>query len=165
MAAVIAQRASLAHIPLVLQILLIPLKNAAFSASDRAAWPPSMREHANVFSLRALDMLWLRDLYLPNEADRAHPDASPLLREGKEVFKRMAPAWVGVAELDILRSEAEMYAEKMKENGVDVTLRVFKGATHLTSAADRVSWLLFVGVCCVHGFFGVGVFVGACDSG
>ena len=99
-----------------------------------------MREHEGIFILGALDMLWFRDLYLPNEADRAHPDASPLLREGDEIFKGMAPAWVGVAELGVLRSEGEMYAEKMKENGVDVTLRVFKGATHATIAADRVSW-------------------------
>ncbi|KAF8599644.1 hypothetical protein BDV93DRAFT_525888 [Ceratobasidium sp. AG-I] len=136
--AVLAQRASLAHIPLVLQILLVPGTNATFSASDRSAWPPSMRELENIFSLCALDVLWFRDLYLPNEADRANPDASPLLREGKEVYNGMAPAWVGVADLDVLRSEGELYAEKMKEGGVDVTLKVFKGATHLTVAADRV---------------------------
>ncbi|KAG8794244.1 hypothetical protein FRC12_000097 [Ceratobasidium sp. 428] len=58
--------------------------------------------------------------------------------EDESVFKNLAPAWVGVAELDVLRSEGEAYAEKMKKHGVPVTLTMYRGATHLTPAADRV---------------------------
>ncbi|KAG8793738.1 hypothetical protein FRC12_001747 [Ceratobasidium sp. 428] len=58
--------------------------------------------------------------------------------ENESVFKNLAPAWVGVAEMDVLRSEGEAYAEKMKKHGVPVTLTMYKGATHLTPAADRV---------------------------
>ncbi|KAG9091278.1 hypothetical protein FRC06_000637 [Ceratobasidium sp. 370] len=138
LSAVVAQRAAHNGIPLALQIIFTPLTNATFSANDRASWPPSMQEYEHVFALRALDMLWLRDLYLPNLEERALPDASPLLQDDPKVYARMAPAFVGVMELDVLRSEAEMYAEKMRRFGVSVTLKEYKGATHLTLAADRV---------------------------
>ncbi|KAG9124486.1 hypothetical protein FRC07_011465 [Ceratobasidium sp. 392] len=138
LSAVLAQRAARHGIPLVLQIVYTPLTNATFTAEDRANWPPSMQEHEHVFALRALDMLWLRDLYLPNPEDRALPDASPLLQDDPKVYQGMAPAFVGVMEFDVLRSEAEMYAEKMQNFGVPVTLKEYKGATHLTVAADRV---------------------------
>ncbi|KAG8720901.1 hypothetical protein FRC09_008808 [Ceratobasidium sp. 395] len=141
LSAIIAQRASRHGIPLVLQIIFTPLTNATFSAKNRADWPPSMQEYEHVFALRALDMLWLRDLYLPNAADRSLPDASPLLQDDPEAYQAMPPAFVGIMELDVLRSEAEMYAEKMRNHGVPVTVKVYKGATHLTVAADRACQL------------------------
>ncbi|QRV74661.1 carbohydrate esterase family 10 protein [Ceratobasidium sp. AG-Ba] len=138
LAAVLAQRASQAGIPLVLQILFTALTNATFTADQPQNWPPTMKEYANIFSLRALDMLWLRDLYLPNPADRALPDASPLLVDDPKAYEGMPPAFLGAMELDVLRSELEMYAEKMRKFGVPVTLKEYKGATHMTIAADRV---------------------------
>lgn len=86
-----------------------------------------MIEYADIFALRALDMLWLRDLYIPNVSQRSLPDASPLLQEDPRAFKDMAPAWVGVVELDVLRSEGEAYVEKLKDNGVPVTFKMYKG--------------------------------------
>lgn len=86
-----------------------------------------MAEYANIYALRALDMLWFRDLYIPDKSQRSLPDASPLLQENPRAFKEMAPAWLGVAELDVLRSEGEAYAEKMKNNGVPVTFKMYQG--------------------------------------
>lgn len=140
LAAVVAQRASLASppIPLVLQLLGVPITDNTFKASDKSGWTPSMLEYQNVFSLRALDMLWCRDLYIPNEKDRARPDASPLLQDDKRAFEGLAPALIALAELDTLKSEGEMYAEKLKAHGVPVTLKEYKGLTHTGVAADRV---------------------------
>ena len=86
-----------------------------------------MIEHEHVWALRTPIVFWFRDLYVPNPGDRARVDASPLLQETKEIYERMVKAWVGVMELDVLRSEGEMYAEKMKVHGVDVVLKEYKG--------------------------------------
>ncbi|CAE6458817.1 unnamed protein product [Rhizoctonia solani] len=140
LSAVIAQRASLAspRIPLVLQILVVPGTDMTFTVADQSKWTPSMLEYQNVWALRALDMLWLRDHYLPNVEDRAKPDASPLLQEDKKAYEALAPALVIVNELDILKDEGIMYAEKMRERGVSVALKEVKGVTHIGLAADRV---------------------------
>lgn len=140
LAAITAQRATLAspRIPLVLQVLIIPGTDMTFPATDKSKWTPSMLDYQNVWALRALDMLWLRDGYLPNVEDRAKPDASPLLQEDKEVYEGLAPALVVVTELDILKSEGIMYAEKMEGYGVPVILKEIKGLTHLGWTADRV---------------------------
>lgn len=153
----IAQRASLAspRVPLVLQILTVPATNLTFTALDKSNWTPSRVEHQGVFALRALEMFWCRDYYVPRVEDRVNPDASPLLQEDKRAYEGLPPALVLVTELDVLKSEAEMYAEKMKLHGVPVTLKEYKGSeleivnaspnrhagvTHLSVAADRVSY-------------------------
>ncbi|KAG8720902.1 hypothetical protein FRC09_008809 [Ceratobasidium sp. 395] len=140
LAAVLAQRAAAASppIPIALQVLMVPITDCTFTEDDRSGWTPSMIEYADIYALRAVDMLWFRDLYIPNAAQRRLSDASPLYMENESVFKNLAPTWVGVAELDVLRSEGEAYAEKMKKHGVPVTLTMYRGATHLTPAADRV---------------------------
>ncbi|KAG8739165.1 hypothetical protein FRC10_006088 [Ceratobasidium sp. 414] len=109
LSAVVAQRAALSGIPLAPQIIFTPLTNATFSANDCESWPPSTQEYEH----RALDMLWLWDLYLPNPEERALLNASPLLQDDPKAYSGMAPAFVGAMELDVPRSEAEMYAEKM----------------------------------------------------
>lgn len=86
-----------------------------------------MIEHEHVWALRAPVVLWFRDLYVPNPEDRKSVDASPLLQEDKRVYEGMVKAWVGVMELDVLRSEGEAYAEKMKGHGVDVVLKEYQG--------------------------------------
>ncbi|KAG8702641.1 hypothetical protein FRC08_003348 [Ceratobasidium sp. 394] len=140
LAAVLAQRAASASppIPIVLQALMVPITDCTFVENDRSRWTQSMVEYADIYALRAVDMFWFRDLYIPNPAQRSLPDASPLLQENEAVFKNLAPAWIGVAELDVLKSEGELYAQKLQQHGVPVTLTMYKGATHLTPAADRV---------------------------
>lgn len=86
-----------------------------------------MIENEHTFSLPTLNMLWLRDRYLPNVEDRTKPEASPIYQENKAAFEGMPHTWIAVAELDALRSEGEMYAEKLQQFGVPVTLKVLKG--------------------------------------
>lgn len=65
--------------------------------------------------------------YLPNIEDHNNPDAIPLLAND---FEALPPTFIAVAEYDPLRDEAVQYAEKLKTNGVNVTLNLYKGTTH-----------------------------------
>lgn len=86
-----------------------------------------MVEYQNIFGICAFDILWFRDHYVPKVEDRTNPEASPLLQNEKKAYEGMPQALVLVTELDPLKSEGELYAEKMRENGVAVTLKEYKG--------------------------------------
>ncbi|KAL5635254.1 hypothetical protein ACGC1H_003073 [Rhizoctonia solani] len=128
-AAAVAQRACLASppIPLVFQNLLVPALNLSFSVTKRENWTPSMLEHEHIWALSVADVFWYIDLYVPNGRDRTNPEVSPGLQEDKSAFKGMPPTWVTVADMDVLCSEAEMYAEKLRAHGIPATLKTLKG--------------------------------------
>ncbi|KAJ1307165.1 hypothetical protein OPQ81_001282 [Rhizoctonia solani] len=140
LAAVVTQRASLttSRIPLVYQALITPVIDTSFLADDRSRWTPSMIEHEDNWDLTVLEMLWFRDLYIPKVHDRTKPEASPCYQEDKSVFEGMPPTWISVAEMDTLRSEGEMYAEKLKSYGIPVALRTLTGLPHTGIKCDMV---------------------------
>ncbi|KAH7342131.1 Alpha/Beta hydrolase protein [Rhizoctonia solani] len=140
LAAIVAQRASLnsPRIPIKLQVLLVPVIDASFTAEDRSRWTQSMVEYEDNFSLPVLNMFWLRDKYLPDPKDRTHPEASPNYQENQVAFSGMPSTLIAVAELDSLRSDGELYAQKLEQYGVPVTVKVLKGITHMAVRADRV---------------------------
>ncbi|KAG8729223.1 hypothetical protein FRC11_009266, partial [Ceratobasidium sp. 423] len=137
LAAAIAQQASLSEPPIKLvgQAIFMPALDATPSY-DPKTWSPSMREYAEIPGLWTRDVLWARDMHTPNEGDRADPKASPLLQKHNKAFEVMAPTWIGVAEMDTLRSDGESYAEILKSQGVRVELKIYIGASHLTVVAD-----------------------------
>ncbi|EUC58827.1 lipase from carbohydrate esterase family CE10 protein, putative [Rhizoctonia solani AG-3 Rhs1AP] len=141
LAAVVAQRACLASppIPLVFQNLLVPALNLSFSSAEREKWTPSMLEHEHIWALSVADVFWHIDLYVPNVQDRTKPEVSPGLQENTLAFKGMPPTWLCVADMDVLCSEAEIYAEKLRAHGIPVTLKTLKGLPHHGIGADRVS--------------------------
>jgi len=68
-----------------------------------------------------LDMAWCNDLVsAPN-----HAGLAPL-------------TWIGVAECDPLRDEAELYAEKLRESGNKVITKRYKGVPHTFMHMDKV---------------------------
>jgi acetyl esterase/lipase len=128
-------KAALANppIPLVFQLLVVPVTdNTAGPADDRY---PSWKECANTLALVPKKMLWFKNNYSPNEADWSKWDNSPIFAP-EETFKKAPPAWIGVAELDILRDEGLAYGEKLRQAGVPVETKVYEGAPHPIMAMD-----------------------------
>lgn len=96
--------------------------------ADSTAYP-SWREFQDSTVLGARFMTWMRDFYLPDEADRTKWECSPIFAP-QEAFEKAPPTFVAVAELDILRDEGIAFAEKLKQAGVNVDLRTYQGCLH-----------------------------------
>lgn len=79
--------------------------------------------------------MWYRRTYLPNEQDWAKWDSSPLLAP-EDLFRKSPMAWIAVTELDVLRDEGIAYSQKLKDAGVEATIKVYKGAPHPIMAMD-----------------------------
>ncbi|MDH4146887.1 MAG: alpha/beta hydrolase [Acidimicrobiia bacterium] len=121
LAAVVAQRARDRNGPdIALQVLVYPVTDADF---DR----PSYVDPANQLILDREAMMWFWDHYVPDEAQRAEPDASPLRAAS---LAGLPPAVVLTAEHDVLRDEGEAYAEALRQAGVPVDFRRHEGQTH-----------------------------------
>ncbi|KAI0778246.1 alpha/beta hydrolase fold-domain-containing protein [Trametes elegans] len=138
LAAIVAHKAALSEppIPLTFQLLVVPVTdNTASTTDDRY---PSWKENANTVALVPAKMIWFRHNYSPNKEDWAKWDNSPIFAPD-EAFKKSPPAWIGVAELDILRDEGIAYGEKLKKAGVPVEIKVYKGAPHPIMAMDGKS--------------------------
>ena len=66
-------------------------------------------------------MNWIWDQYLPDPTAGLQWKASPLRAE---TLKGACPAFIASATHDVLRDEAELYAQKLREAGVSVRLRL-----------------------------------------
>ena len=66
------------------------------------------------------------DLYC-DKSQRLNPYISPLLSDN---LASMPPTLIQTAEFDVLRDEAEVYAEKLAENGVEVECVRYNGQIH-----------------------------------
>lgn len=121
-------------IPLVFQLLVVPVTDntASVSGTPHASW----LENTNTAWLSPARMLWFRHNYLPNEEDWNKPDSSPIFYPD-DLIAKAPPAWIGLAELDILRDEGLAYAEKLKKAGVEVEVQIYTGAPHPIMAMDK----------------------------
>jgi acetyl esterase len=121
LAAVVAQMARDRGGPgLVFQLLVVP-------TTDFTADTPSLKENGAGYLLTREDIEWFKGHYLRNEADKTNPLASPLLAAN---FAGLPPAFIQTAEFDPFRDEGEAYGQKLKEAGVQVTLKRYNGAIH-----------------------------------
>ena len=135
-AAVIAQKAVLrpqVGISVRLQLLFVPVTDNTATTSSNPSW----KAFEFTAGLPANKMLFYRRHYLPNQADWSHREASPLLASD-EIFGRLPPARIIVAELDILRHDGEEYARKLVANGVPVEVTVMERMPHSFPAMDGV---------------------------
>jgi acetyl esterase len=119
LAAVVALRARDRDFPLVLQVLMYPVTDAAMDTH-------SYEEFADGYRLTRNSMQWYWGHYR-GDADPADPELSPL--RARELGG-VAPAFVTTAEFDPLRDEGEAYAERLREAGVPVTLKRYDGLIH-----------------------------------
>jgi acetyl esterase len=102
------------------QVLIYPVTTMTFDQ-------PSVTQFAKGYILeRPMMDAMLRD-YLPNEADRRHPLASPLLATD---LRGLPPALVITAGFDPLRDQGMAYAKAMQRAGVAVELRNYRGMVH-----------------------------------
>ena len=116
----------------VMQLLIVPVTDNTASTSSTLSW----RENEFSPALPAEKMSWYRRHYLPDERTWGEVEASPLLYS--DGWKRQPKALIVVGELDVLRSEGEAYAEKLRAAGVEVQLKVMKGMPHPFLAMDGV---------------------------
>jgi acetyl esterase len=97
-----------------------------YPVTDADFTSPSYTEFAEGFGLTRAGMAAYWDLYCSHLADRLNPLAAPLRAD----CAGMPPTLIQLAELDVLRSDGERMAAKMRAAGVDVTLTVYPGMLH-----------------------------------
>ncbi|HEX6348551.1 MAG TPA: alpha/beta hydrolase [Candidatus Dormibacteraeota bacterium] len=120
LAAVMAIKARDAGIGLSHQVLIYPVTDCDLDTDSYVA-------NATGYGLTRAGMGWFWDHYVPDPAQRTHPDASPLRAES---LARVAPATVAVCELDPLRDEGVAYAERLHAEGVPTRLLRYEGMIH-----------------------------------
>ncbi|MDY0882581.1 alpha/beta hydrolase [Dongia soli] len=65
--------------------------------------------------------------YLAKAADATHPYAAPLHARD---FSKLPPAYIAAAWFDVLREDSSLYAEKLREAGVEATYQCAPGLVH-----------------------------------
>jgi acetyl esterase/lipase len=117
-------------LPIVYQVLIVPVVDNTIEEDGSSPLPgfyESWSKWKNTVGLTPEKMLWFRNYYLPDKSQQSHPDASPIYQKDPKVWAKLPDAWVGVAELDILRDEGELYAQKLRQAGSTVELVVYPG--------------------------------------
>ena len=95
--------------------------------TDLSTKHPSYQLFGKKYGLTEAQMDWYKGHYLSSPDEAWDPRVSPLLAKD---LSGLPPALVVVAGFDPLRDEALVYAERMREAGVPVTVRLFDGSTH-----------------------------------
>jgi acetyl esterase len=110
-----------ADLPLpAVQLLIYPV-------AETAGIAPSRQTFGDGFLLTRNDMNWFEDHYLPPGVDRADPRVALL---NASDLSGLPPAYVATAGFDPLRDEGEVFAQRLREAGVDVALRRHPSLVH-----------------------------------
>jgi acetyl esterase/lipase len=119
LAAVVARRGRDHAVPVALQLLLYPVISHAFDT-------PSYSYFSEGYGLTRDGMRWYWDQYLGG-SDGKNPDVSP-----SEIpdLRRLPRAIVVTAEADVLRDEAESYAQRMFLSTVETEGYRYDGMVH-----------------------------------
>lgn len=106
------------------QLLFYPVTDCSFDT-------PSYMEFAEKHFLtrEAMKWFWNHYLYLPDKKLRRDPLVSPLQASVNQL-RKLPPALIITAEMDVLRDEGEAYALKLMEAGVEVTAVRYLGIIH-----------------------------------
>ena len=96
---------------------------------------PSMQEFGPQFGMDEERMRPTIRMYLPDPADEQNPYAAPNFAED---LAGLPPAHILTAEYDGLRDGAELYAERLRDAGVAVTLTRHAGHIHTSPVMTAV---------------------------
>ncbi len=102
------------------QVLIYPV-------ADTRMDTPSYIENAQAKPLNAAMMKWFADQTFAKKEDASDPKVALLQAK---TLKGLPSATVITAQIDPLRSEGQMLAEKLKADGVDVAYKNYDGVTH-----------------------------------
>jgi acetyl esterase len=119
LAAIVAQQRP---VPLVFQLLIYP-------ATDMTQSHPSHVENAAGPVLTAEGMEWFIGHYMPSDADKTDPLASPHFAPDA-MLRGTPPALIITAEHDPLRDEGEAYGRRLIANGVTTSIVRYNGMFH-----------------------------------
>lgn len=97
-----------------------------FPVTDASAKTRSYELFRDGYFLTEKQMDWYIAHYLPDEADRLDPRASPLRGD----VTGHPPAHVALSGFDVLRDEGLAYAQKLRDAGVPTTLQLVEGHIH-----------------------------------
>jgi acetyl esterase len=119
LAAIVSQQRP---VPIVFQMLIYP-------ATDMTASFPSHIENAAGPVLTKQAMEWFTNHYMPADADKKDPLASPHFAPDS-LLQGAPPALIITAELDPLRDEGEEYGRRLIANGVTASVVRYNGMFH-----------------------------------
>lgn len=102
------------------QLLLYPVTDLSYSSN-------SYKTFGNGYGLDKDVMVWFGNYYIRSQEDAKNPLVAPL--HAKD-FTDLPPAFIVVAENDVLRDEAIQYGNKLRSAGVDAELTIAKGLVH-----------------------------------
>jgi acetyl esterase len=108
---------------IVLQVLLYPVLDDDFTTASYRTLADGR------FGLSEVQMRWYWDAYAPTEDAQRDPLAAPGKAKAADL-RGVAPAFIGVGDLDPLLDEARSYAARLAEAGVPVELHVYRGGFH-----------------------------------
>jgi acetyl esterase len=119
LATVVARRGRDHAVPVAMQLLIYPATNHAFDT-------PSYSYFSEGYGLTRDGMHWYWSQYL-GDADGSNPDASPAQVND---LRRMPRAIVVTAEADVLRDEAESYAQRLFLSAIETEGYRYDGMIH-----------------------------------
>ena len=123
LAAILAHESRGSHPELAAQVLIYPVVDLDVTSTAY----PSRTEFARGFHLEFADFVQCVATYLPDSTDVSDPTVSPMR---SSTFADLPPAVVATADLDLLRDEGRLYAEKLREAGVPVQYLNTPGLVH-----------------------------------
>jgi acetyl esterase len=127
LSAVLALMARDARLPLALQLLFYP---GTCGHQDT----PSHHTFAEGFLLEAAHVDYFFGLYLRGPQDHDDWRFAPLDGRNEQGYEievdDVVPAWIGLAECDMLVDEGVRYADKLRTAGVPVDLEIYRGVVH-----------------------------------
>ena len=129
LAAAVAQRFRDEGRTLDAQLLLYPLL-------DPAGDYPSAHEYPEGYFVSMADIAESAQLYLGDHGDPFDPAIAPLRAAD---LSGLAPAIIGVAELDPLRDQGLAYAAALRAAGIDVFARSYPGLIHAFGAMYHIA--------------------------